>query len=582
MKKPWLVGAMCASVLFVYLPLAQADVVEQVERVMNKDVFGQSIFANSYVTLGANSTSSCDVSSGAATTLGEGAIVNGSILAEAATTLGADALVNGNVDSGAATSLGANSTIDGAVSSGAATTYGAGANVNWRTYNNLTLATYATPSPVTQDVIDAQAFLSGLEPDLVLIPGNIAADVTFSPGVYEVAGPLSVSAGTTITLDAEGKAGVFIFNISGYLSFGAGVNVVMINDTEDTRVIWNITGTYISVGADANIIGDLLAKTYVSTGANSTAGGAYSATWYVIVGAGSKINDQCGPSLTGGEDTSPAELDSPEGVVPTDPIDQPVFASAYATLGVNSTINGDVSSGTVTLSAATIVHGSILADAATTLGANLLVNGYVDSGTTTLSAAAIVHDSILAEATTTSGAGAEVNWRNLNNSTLATYAKQTPVIQNVIVPQAFLSGLEPDDVLLPSNIGAGVTFSPGVYQVAGSEINDPSLDVGVNTPPVAFDGNEEFVPTDPNEQPDSQSGSLFAKDADGDDLTFRVVFGSLGAPGKDALDFQLDPETGEWSIFCLGINDGADSFQWVANDGQADSNVATQDFVCMN
>jgi hypothetical protein len=68
MKKPWLVGAMCASLLFVYLPLAQADVVEDVETVMNKDVFGQSVFAKPYATLSANSTINGDVSSGAATT----------------------------------------------------------------------------------------------------------------------------------------------------------------------------------------------------------------------------------------------------------------------------------------------------------------------------------------------------------------------------------------------------------------------------------------------------------------------------------------------------------------------------------
>jgi predicted acyltransferase (DUF342 family) len=402
MKKIWLVGAMCASVSFVYLPLAQADVVEEVERVMNKDVFGQSVFASSYATLGANSTISCDISSGAATTLGAAAIVNGSILSGAATTLGANALVNGNVDSGAATTLGGNSTIDGTVSSVAATTYGADSNINWRTFNNLTLATYATPSPVTQDVIDAQAFLSGLEPDLVLIPGNIAADVTFSPGVYEVAGLLSVSAGTTITLDAEGKAGVFIFNISGYLDFGAGVNVVMINDTENIRVIWNITGTYISVGSDANIIGDLLAKTYVSTGANSTVGGAYSTTSYVTLGAGAEINGPCGLSV----------------------------------------------------------------------------------------------------------------------------------------------------------------------------------DVEVNTPPVAFDGPEGFVPTHPHDQPDSQRRALIAEDADGDDLTFRIVDGSVGALGNEVLGFNFDPEERVWSVFCAGVTGGHDSFQWVANDGQADSNVATQYFVC--
>jgi hypothetical protein len=89
---------------------------------------------------------------------------------------------------------------------GFATTLGAGANVNWLNINSSTLATYATPSPVTQEVIDAQAFLSGLTPDVVLLPGNIGADVTYGLGVYEVAGPLSVSAGTTITLDAQNQS----------------------------------------------------------------------------------------------------------------------------------------------------------------------------------------------------------------------------------------------------------------------------------------------------------------------------------------------------------------------------------------
>ncbi|MFT7009318.1 MAG: putative acyltransferase (DUF342 family) [Colwellia sp.] len=402
MKKPWLVGAMCASVLFVYLPLAQANVVDEVETVMNKNVFGQSVFASSYATLSANSTINGDVSSGAATTLGAGAIVHGSTLAGAATTLGANVLVNGHVDSGAATTLGADSTVDGAVSSGAATTYGAGANVNWLNINSFTLATYATPSPVTQDIIDAQAFLSGLDPDTVLLPGNIGADMTFIHGVYEVAGPLSVSAGTTITLDAQNQSGVFIFNISDFLSFGAGVNVVMINDTEDTRVIWNITGTYISVGADANIIGDLLAKTYVSTGENSTAGGAYSATSYVTVGA-------------------------------------------------------------------------------------------------------------------------------------------------------------------------------------GSEINEPSLGGGDNTPPVASNGPTGFLPRDLNDQPDESKPGfkfLFAEDADGDSLTYRLVADSLGPLGNNVKYFEFDQVTGKWIVDCIGVYGGHDSFQWVANDGQADSNVATQYFLC--
>ncbi|MFT6046932.1 MAG: hypothetical protein ACI9WC_002643 [Arenicella sp.] len=132
------------------------------------------------------------------------------------------------------------------------------------------------------------------------------------------------------------------------------------------------------------------------------------------------------------------------------------------------------------------------------------------------------------------------------------------------------------------NSTAGGTYSATSYVTvgAGSEINEPSLGGEENTPPVAFDGPEGFVPTHPNDQPDSQRGALLAEDADGDDLTFRIVEGSVGALGNEVLDFNFYPQEGEWSVFCLGLTGGHDSFQWVVNDGQADSNVATQYFTC--
>jgi hypothetical protein len=106
---------------------------------------------------------------------------------------------------------------------------------------------------------------------------------------------------------------------------------------------------------------------------------------------------------------------------------------------------------------------------------------------------------------------------------------------------------------------------------------------GANTPPVAFDGPEGFVPTHPHDQPnESKPGSkfLFAEDADDDDLTFRLVPNSLGSLGNNVMNFQFNQATGEWRAECLGVFGGHDSFQWVANDGQVDSNVATQYFVC--
>ena len=260
--------------------------------------FGQSVYASAYVTLSANSAINGDVWAGAATTVGADAEVWGSVMSGAATTLGATALVDGNVDSEAATTLGAGSIVYGEVSSGGsagATTEGPGSAIMNKGHTNL-------PYPMIQELIDAQDSLRLLPGNYSILPGNIGADKTITPGVYRIAGPLSVSAGTIITLEDNGNGNDFVFNISGYLSFGAGVEVKMKNAGPDTRVVWNVTGTYISTGADSNIIGMLLANGYVSTGANATIkgvsypantvvspGGAYSTNGYVTVGAGSII-----------------------------------------------------------------------------------------------------------------------------------------------------------------------------------------------------------------------------------------------------------------------------------------------------
>ncbi|MFT7671358.1 MAG: putative acyltransferase (DUF342 family) [Planctomycetota bacterium] len=258
-----------------------------VDSVMDSPVFDQSVYAKGYVTLSATSQVNGDIWAGAAITAGAKAIVDGNSKAGAATTLGALVHVNGNVTSGAATTLGAGAVVEGSVMSGAATTYGAGSVVNNECIVNQ-------PDPSELDVKAAQDALALLVPvsPAELLPGNLAADVTLSSGVHEVAGPLTVSASTIITLDAA-TGDEFIFNVSGYVSFGAGVIVEVINGTGNTKVIWNVTGTYISVGANAKITGTLMANVYVSTGAGSVVDGAYSATSYVTVGAGATVGAEC-------------------------------------------------------------------------------------------------------------------------------------------------------------------------------------------------------------------------------------------------------------------------------------------------
>jgi hypothetical protein len=111
---------------------------------------------------------------------------------------------------------------------------------------------------------------------------------------------LTTTAGITLTLDAQSQPNAaFIFNVSNYLSFGAGTVIDVINGDADTSVVWNTPGGYTSIGANAKIVGTILANTYASTGAYSTVtgsgtscGGVFSATSYVTVGANATVGGQ--------------------------------------------------------------------------------------------------------------------------------------------------------------------------------------------------------------------------------------------------------------------------------------------------
>ncbi|MFT5584885.1 MAG: putative acyltransferase (DUF342 family) [Cognaticolwellia sp.] len=254
-----------------------------------------SVLANTYVTTGAGSTVTGNIHTGTILTIGASGTVLGDTLAATASTLGAGASVEGKLHSGTAVTLGAGSNVKGLLQYGTTVTTGAGA-ISESQANSTAAVVVAD---LHQDVLDAQAALDAMPNDVMLVPGDIATDITFEPGVYDVPGLLTVTANKTITLDARDKSdSVFIFNVGNYLTFGAGVEVVVINapENDNTRVIWNATGGYVSVGANANIVGTILAKEYVSTGADSsitgagdTCGAVYSSMSYVSIGAGASI-----------------------------------------------------------------------------------------------------------------------------------------------------------------------------------------------------------------------------------------------------------------------------------------------------
>ena len=318
-------SVLAAGTLLAAATSAQADPAPTLTDWLSRGVGEHQVIAGTYVTAGAGATIGGAVLAGTYMTAGAGVTIEGNTAAVTATTFGAGSVVAIPADpaiaappvrvrSGTATTLGANVTVTNNVRtpvlSGTAITLGAGASVPGGIKSNdpniaADLAKIAAAAKTV--IVEAQGSLGETRrDDIPHIPGNIAANKTLTAGTYVIPGLLTVAANTIITLDAGGEDSVFQFNISSYLTFGAGSKVQVINTTDNTStsdrdvsvtVIWNVTGGHVAVGAGAEIVGDIFAKGYVSTGADSkvsgpgnTCGGAvYSATSYISVGAGATL-----------------------------------------------------------------------------------------------------------------------------------------------------------------------------------------------------------------------------------------------------------------------------------------------------
>ena len=224
-------------------------------------------------------------------------ILNGqTVFAHTYITTGDDAFIAGSTTAVGGTTIGANAKVNKDVIYGTVIVQSAGAKIEQSTKQN----SVSPPAPAIQDagqgVSIAQRTPNAMTGATVINAGNIASDRKFEPGVYDVTGLLTTTAGITLTLDAQHQHSDFIFNVSSYLSFGAGTVVEVINgEGYNTRVIWN-SGGYTSIGAKAEVVGTILATAYVSTGAYSTVtgsgesyGGVFSATSYVTVGANATV-----------------------------------------------------------------------------------------------------------------------------------------------------------------------------------------------------------------------------------------------------------------------------------------------------
>jgi hypothetical protein len=171
---------------------------------------------------------------------------------------------------------------------------------------------------------------------------------TIGPGVYDVTGAATLTAGATLTLDGGGNPNaLFVFRITAAFSTGALSNVVLINGADAANVFW-------------------LANGAGSTGAGATFQGT-------LIGAPGAVSTGAATVMTG-------RLLSTLGAVSIDSttISRPLTTSVITTLGLLETFALFTSDGQVTNVGVSTVNGDIGTNNGTVLGfETATVNGTI-------------------------------------------------------------------------------------------------------------------------------------------------------------------------------------------------------------
>ena len=93
------------------------------------------------------------------------------------------------------------------------------------------------------------------------------AGATLTPGLYTAAAAVGVPASGIVTLDGGGDPNaVFVIQVNGALSLGAGAQVKLTGGAQASNVFWQVNGAF-SVAAGAQFAGTALATTTGTIGA---------------------------------------------------------------------------------------------------------------------------------------------------------------------------------------------------------------------------------------------------------------------------------------------------------------------------
>ena len=126
------------------------------------------------------------------------------------------------------------------------------------------------------------------------------AGATLTPGLYTSGAAAGLAASTTVTLNAGGNPdAVFVFQINGALSLGAGAKVKLTGGAQASHVFWQVNGAF-ALGANGLFAGTVLASTTGGIGVDSVVNGRVLAQTAVTMDTDQFYSAPPAITLTGG------------------------------------------------------------------------------------------------------------------------------------------------------------------------------------------------------------------------------------------------------------------------------------------
>jgi len=137
---------------------------------------------------------------------------------------------------------------------------------------NVYAATYAPPTPATlttavHDMQTAYTNAAGrTNPNYVNLGAGDLNGMTLAPGLYNWGTGVSISTSITLTGNANS---VWIFQISGGLTFGNGAQIILSGGAQPQNIFWQVASGVI-IGTGASFYGTILSQTAITIATGST------------------------------------------------------------------------------------------------------------------------------------------------------------------------------------------------------------------------------------------------------------------------------------------------------------------------